>query len=202
MRERLPSRDGIVIEICGFGPISAAARAAQLVAHYRPEQVLLLGLAGTYVEQLTIGSAYEFSEVACYGVGCGLGDRFQIASAMGWHQWSDTNSPQGELTIDSPPPSIDDRILLASAADTTQLLTCCAASDNHQEVAQKLACFPQACAEDMEGFGIAMACQLSSTPLRIVRGISNQAGIREKQTWKIAEALEAVTHLARSILLQ
>ena len=72
------------------------------------------------------------------------------------------------------------------------LVTGCAASASREESETRRQRFPTATAEDMEGFGVALACALSDTPLAIVRGISNCVGNRDQQNWQIQEALQAV----------
>jgi futalosine hydrolase len=52
------------IELCGFGPIAAAARTAHLVATCKPASVTLVGIAGTLDDRLSIGHAHQFDEVA------------------------------------------------------------------------------------------------------------------------------------------
>jgi len=44
----------------------------------------------------------------------------------------------------------------------------------------------------MEGFSVAAACRFAGIPLRIVRGISNQAGDRNKENWRVRDAMHAV----------
>ena len=75
------------LELCGFGPVVAAARTAQLIAEHRPARVLLVGIAGGFSGRLAIGAAYAFERVACHGVGAGSGDAFIPAEALGWPQW-------------------------------------------------------------------------------------------------------------------
>ena len=58
----------------------------------------------------------------------------------------------------------------------------------------------KAIAEDMEGFGVAMACKLAGVPLRIVRGISNRAGDRDLTQWQIEEALAAAAERASALI--
>ncbi len=80
------------------------------------------------------------------------------------------------------------------------LLTACASSSCADDMAHKKLTFPNAAAEDMEGFGVAAACRLANTPLTIIRGISNQVGDRDCQSWKIAEAMIAAVALVEEIL--
>lgn len=185
------------IELCGFGPIAAAARTAALLAEHAPAGVLLAGIAGRFDERLAIGSAYLFSEVACHGVGAGSGAAFEPAAVLGWPQWPG-DPPGGEAAI-------GDVITCKPAAAPAPpaaglLLTACAASADAADVAVRRRLFPTAVAEDMEGFGVALACRLAGVPLAIVRGISNDAGDRDKRRWQIGPALEAAASLARSFI--
>jgi len=57
------------VDLCGFGPVAAAARTAQLLAEHAPKRVLLVGIAGRLDDRLAIGAAYRFERVSCYGIG-------------------------------------------------------------------------------------------------------------------------------------
>jgi futalosine hydrolase len=60
--------------------------------------------------------------------------------------------------------------------------------------------FDHALAEDMEGFAVALACALRGTPLRIVRGVSNEVGDRAPERWRIPAALAAARERAIEVL--
>jgi len=185
--------DGIEAKVCGFGPIASGIRTAQLLAEFQPSSCLLVGIAGTYQSSLAIGSAYEFCEIACYGIGAGSGPEFTSSSKMGWRQWP-------EKLIES---LAGDVLQLPSSKSTSrrfQLLTVCAASGNEQDVTQRLRLHPSAVAEDMEAFAVALACLSSKVPLTIIRGISNQAGDREQSRWAVKPAIEAACQLATTFL--
>ena len=201
-RKFLTSVSGLketTVEICGFGPIVAAAKTAELINRHQPDRVMLLGIAGSYPTAsetgLVPGSASVYSSVGCYGVGVGSGDRFETASEMGWQPWSDADSnPIGDWI------QLDPEAAPMNRFPIRQLLTVCAASGNKEDVARRLKKFPDAVAEDMEGFAVATACQFLQKPLTIVRGISNVAGDREKINWKIEEALVSAQSLAAEII--
>lgn len=185
------------VELCGFGPIAAAARTTALIRARRPGRVLLVGIAGAYdVGAHPPGSALEFAAVAVDGIGAGEGPSFQGPPALGFPQW-----PGGAGT---PPHPIEDRIPLASAGAGAAplLLTTCAASDSPAQAAARRARFPSAAAEDMEGFAVALACALEGVALRVVRGISNEVGDRDPQHWRIPAALAAARLRALAILAE
>lgn len=180
--------------LCGFGPIAAAARTAALLAELRPARVLLVGIAGSYdLERAPLETALEFGEVALTGVGAGEGAGFQGPPALGFPQW-----PGSPAT--TPHPVVDTLPLHAPSA-SAQLLSSCAAAASPEMAEQRRAAFPEALCEDMEAFGVALACALGSTPLRVVRGVSNLVGDREPAHWRIPGALEAARRLAGEVLL-
>jgi futalosine hydrolase len=203
LTERLRFR-GVTAPVacCGFGPVVAAARTAQLIAVDAPGRVLLAGIAGSLHPDLPVGSAWQFERVACHGVGAGSAADFVPAGRIGWQQW--------EGLDDGPDSAIGDLLALAGAAapdgrpvtlpTAGLLLTACAAAAGESDVRDRRRCFPDAVAEDMEGFGVAAACRLAGVPLGIVRGISNRAGDRDTRRWRIDEAAAAAADLAADLL--
>jgi futalosine hydrolase len=180
-------------ELSGFGPVVAAARAAQLIAKHRPDRVLLVGIAGRFSGRLAIGEAYAFERVACHGIGAGSGDAFVPAESMGWPQWPGDGSDPA-TRIGGSLPCTSGR--LPATARAGLLLSACAASADEADVRSRLRLHPDAAAEDMEGFAVAAACRLAGVPLDIVRGISNTAGDRDTSGWQIEAACRAAAALA------
>ncbi len=190
-------RKGGAIELCGFGPVVAAARAASLIVAHQPKQVVLCGIAGALGDSLQVASAYRFDSVACYGVGVGCGQNYRSSSSMGWRQWPGDGGGHASSA------AIGDVIELSklrSATEQRLLLTACAASQDDADIAMRRSLYPQALAEDMEGFAVAAACQLAGVPISVVRGISNRAGHRDHVDWKIAEAMMAAAALVEEMI--
>ena len=183
-----------VLRHCGFGPIAAAAVATEAINAHQPKRVILLGIAGAYqsaepaAEDLIVGKAYRFSSVYVDGIGVGAGDQFQSASDLGWAQFSG----------DDRRAEINDKIELASNSPHS-LLTVCAASANPDQ-AQRRQIRYGASAEDMEGFAVAMACQIQDVSLEIIRGISNRAGDRDKSNWRIEDSMNAAVEVLGIVL--
>jgi len=177
--------------ICGFGVAAAAARTADLLARHEPQEVLLVGIAGAYDTDVhPAGTALAFDSVAAHGIGAGEGESFQSPSALGFPQWpaSDGND------------DVEEHLELATPTGDGLLLTTCAASDTPERAAWLHERYSGALAEDMEGFGVALACQLAGTPCWIVRGISNQVGDRDPAHWRIPAALTAARRRALELL--
>lgn len=170
---------GYQIELCGFGIAIAGVATTVALQRWNPSEVILVGIAGGFAEDLPLGSAVEFGRVSCYGIGVGTGDSFVSAGDLSWLHWGG-------------PPSIEDSILLASDPEfDAELLTVAAASSDAEDAKGRMKKHPSAIAEDMEGFSVAAACKLAGKPIRIVRGISNRVGDRDHRFWEIDRSLDA-----------
>jgi len=172
------------VALCGFGPIAAAASTARELARLRPQRVLLVGIAGSFdVQRHPIGTAAVFTQVRVDGIGAGEGAEAQTPRDLGLPQWSASDDGPGvfdTLPLSSPDP-IEDRTLL----------TVCSCSASTQQADRRRRDFQDPAAEDMEGFGVALACRQFGTPLGIVRGISNAVGNRDTRSWRIKPAMHA-----------
>lgn len=183
------------IQLVGFGPIAAAARCALLLAELRPRRVLLIGIAGSFDAQLLpLGSAHLFGEVWMDGVGASAGSGRDplLPSQLGFPQWpgqADQPPVFEQLSLSVPPGHAARRLLCVASA-----------SGNAQEASDRSRRFPGVQAEEMEGFGVALACRMQGLPLAIVRGISNRVGDRQSANWDWKAALGSAHGLALELL--
>ena len=181
---------GGTVAICGFGPIASGICTTRLLAEFTPESVILIGIAGALSSSQKIGTARDYDQIGCYGIGAGSGSAFQTAGELGWSQ--ETAPDSGQI--------IGDTLRLRDTANgknesAPMLLTVCAASASTDDVTDRLHKFPNAVAEDMEAFSVAMACRIARIPLTVIRGISNVAGDRNKSNWHVGAALDAAADL-------
>ncbi|MEQ1904010.1 MAG: futalosine hydrolase [Pirellulaceae bacterium] len=176
----------ISLEVSGVGILSAAITASRLIERQQPQHVVLFGIAGTYDEdRATVGQAYLFPSVSCFGFGVGQGTNFR--------PWETT-----ELAAVAPcereiglqfPDTLRDETAKGS------LISVAAVSNDADEVNSIRKHYPSAIAEDMEGFAVASACQSFAIPCTVIRGISNVAGQRDKAHWQIESALASACQL-------
>jgi len=183
-----------VFATCGFGPIASGIRSMQLLMTHKPESAVLVGIAGAYGTDLPIGTAVSFERFGCYGIGAGSGRSFRTAGDLGWSQLVDQESGVSFGDI-IPLPTANQSNEPGNSRAGRMLLTACAASDSTDDVKNRLCRFPEAAAEDMEAFSVAMACQMAGVPLTVIRGISNVAGDRNKANWNVPAALNAAAEL-------
>ena len=173
------------VTVLGFGPVAAAARGAQLMASHAGATFLLLGIAGRYEDGPAVGAAARFGRVAIDGVGADEGAAHLLPGDMGLPQWHGEGSAA----------PVEQTLELGDPDGAPALLTVCAASGDPAAAALRRARHGAA-AEDMEGFGLALAGHLAGRPVEIVRGISNEAGDRDTSRWRIDDALAAAAALA------
>jgi futalosine hydrolase len=194
--------------LCGFGPIAAAARTAGLIAQQPPDHVLLIGIAGTFdPAELPVGTACQFTDVACHGIGVGSGPSFLSAWQMGWPQFVGQPFAGQPLARMGGEAVLGDCLSLQTidvpdVRTAGLLVTCCAASADERDANERRQRFPDAMAEDMEGFGVAMACAMAGVPLCIVRGISNRVGDRDRGNWRVDAAIAAAADMTIRLVRQ
>jgi len=172
--------------LCGFGPAAAGVLAALALLRERPGRCLLVGICGTFDDTvLPVGALFEADEVRMVGVGRGEGRRHRGPGAMGVAQ-----VPAGAgaaAVVDGLPLSTLPGGATSGAARGVLLTVPCAATTS-EEAAWRQEAHPDALAEDMEGFPVALACARLGVGLTILRGVSNLVG---ETDWDREAALEA-----------
>jgi len=51
----------------------------------------------------------------------------------------------------------------------------------------------------MEGFGVASAATIAELPFVEIRAISNAVGLRDRESWRIGDALEGLTTVGQTL---
>jgi futalosine hydrolase len=85
------------------------------------------------------------------------------------------------------------------AAVVGDILTLTTVTGTAATAARLASRFPAAAAEAMEGFGVASAATQAGVPFAELRTISNLIGPRHRESWRLAEALAALTKAAASL---
>jgi len=155
---------------------------------------VLVGVAGTYVPaEAPVGSAVVGTFVRPFGIGIGSGSEHR---SLGEAQWSHLPPTHAWRDVDERLPL---HVPLVRAA-RGGLLSVAAASATREEATERHARHPDALAEEMEGFAVALAARVSGVPLTVVRGISNVAGDRDPGTWELEAALGAAQETVEQVV--
>jgi futalosine hydrolase len=164
----------------GVGLASAALALGVLAATISPSEIIMVGSAGSLPGsgledgQLAVASSEVLSEFGIYSE-AGVGS-IEDLGIMRVRQ---------EIFLD---PEMANQ-LAESAVSTTpvrrgRFLTVVGVSDDLRLAESRASRF-SAIAENMEGFALALAGERFRIRVGEIRGVSNLAGIRDKQTWKL-----------------
>ncbi len=145
--------------------------------------------------QAEIGSLVVASEIIAADLGVELLDGFSSLDELGF------GSTRVSVAAD-----VAERVtaaLLAAGlqAQMAPVLTVATATGTAATAAALAARVPGAAAEAMEGFGIATAAQQRGVPVLEIRAISNAVGPRDRDAWRIGDALKAL-EAASSVLAE
>ena len=185
----------LVIVTGGVGMAAAAAAAAWLLREryaHEPEPfdlVVSAGVAGGFAGRAPV-------------TGTVLASR-SVAADLG------AQSPEGFLSLDEL--GLGSSIMEASVDVLAQLrtrlpyatvgdvLTVSTVTGTARRAAELLTRHPYAVAEAMEGFGVATAASRAGVAFAELRTIANPVGPRERASWRLAEALEALAAAAPAL---
>ncbi len=189
--------------VAGVGPISAAVRTTTALAMANGSEasgfdlVVSAGIGGGFANQADIGTIVVASEVIAADLGVQTLDGFSSIDELGFG----TNRLQVE-------PDLSSRLVEALRAGGLTvgfgpILTLSTATGTAATTAELAKRIPGASAEAMEGFGVAAAAYSRNVPFLEIRGISNRVGPRDRESWRIGEALAALeaacSHLSEVI---
>lgn len=190
VRQGLPPDSPITVAPVGVGIAAAAAGTARLLTQgeARHEAVINFGIGGG----INVPSAGTVLAVR------------SIAADLG------ADSPDGFISIDdlgfggSATIPVDEELLgtlraCLPDAVTGDILTVNTVTGTSQRTSWMIERYPEAVAEGMEGYGVATAAMLAEVPFAELRTISNAVGPRDRASWQIGGALDALTKAAQML---
>ena len=189
-RARLPALPAARTVVSGIGAVNAALATQRAVLEERPTLALSVGIGGAYPHGgLQPGRVAVSSDILYAGLGAMDGPRFLDLEMLGFALLETAR----QKTFNALPVAPQARAFAeASGAAFGPILTLETVTGS-LAVAQELeARCPGALVEGMEGAGVAHAAFLHGVPALEVRGVSNMVGPRDRGSWRIREALEAL----------
>jgi futalosine hydrolase len=178
---------GIAVLVGGVGPAAAAAAASAALATADYELVLSAGIGGGFAP-LRVGGIAVASTIAFADLGAETAGGFTPVSMLGFG--TDRYQVAPQLAIE-----LTDR----TAGRLGTILTVARVTGTAATSGQLRGRFPDAVAEGMEGAGVAAAATLHGVPFAEVRAISNAVGPRDRDAWRIPEALAALGRAVAAI---
>ncbi|MEU6613217.1 futalosine hydrolase [Streptomyces sp. JL1001] len=171
----------------GAGPAAAAAATAFALASGAPESspyglVVSAGIGGAFTPVTPLGSLVVADGIVAADLGAETAEGFLPVTALGF----------GRDRF-APPPALVREVAAATGAATGPVLTVSTVTGTAERAGALLAAHPGALAEAMEGFGVAEAAARAGVPVLEVRAVSNAVGPRDRDAWRIGDALAALT---------
>ncbi|WYP27047.1 futalosine hydrolase [Alkalihalobacillus sp. FSL W8-0930] len=181
------------VALTGVGPAKAAARTATELATHPYHYVINAGIAGGFKELAPVTSIVVANEVVVADLGSESEEGFMPVDELGLGQAAIQTAQPFSSDLEQKLSEMGETVTLAPILT---LATVTGTSETTSELQQR---FPHAAAEAMEGHGVATAAELAGVPVLEVRAISNEIGPRNREAWKIKEALQALERVGRAL---
>jgi futalosine hydrolase len=178
--------DKFDVRLAGVGPASAAARTAFALTEADYGLVISAGIAGGFSGQAEIGSIVVASEIVAPDLGAQTADGFLSLDELGFGS--------ARIAVDAKLTAKVTEALQAAGLTVyfAPVLSVSTATGTASLASDRAAQVPGATAEGMEGFGVATAAEARGIPILEIRTISNPVGPRDREAWRIKDALEAL----------
>lgn len=187
------SQHHIDVITVGVGIAKAAANTAIALSKKNYDLVINMGIGGGFAPYAEIGSIVIADSIICADLGSETPDGFLSVDELGFGS--------SIYTVDS---SLVNKIYSALKQAGLQvtvgeILTVSTTTGTQKTLQKWQRRFPHAAAEAMEGFGVSAACSEFQIPCLEIRAISNMVGPRNRDLWRIGDALKML-QLASPIL--
>lgn len=176
----------IVVEPVGVGPAAAAAGTARLLASRPYRAVISAGIAGGFPGRTDVGGLVIATRSIAADLGAESPGGFLPVEELGF----------GSSVLTADPilvKALRDALPEAIPGDVLTLATVTGTASTADRLAAR---FPQAVAEAMEGYGVAVAAEGAGVPFAELRAISNPVGPRDRAAWRLADAFAALRSAA------
>ncbi|MGW2841490.1 futalosine hydrolase [Streptomyces sp. NPDC001493] len=166
----------------GVGPAAAAAATAFALASGPYDLVVSAGIGGGFAPAAPVGSLVVASGITAADLGAETPEGFVPVTGLGFGR-----------VLHVPPRSLVREVAAATGAAAGTVLTVSTVTGSAERAAALRAAHPGALAEAMEGFGVAEAATALGLPVLEIRAVSNPVGPRDRDAWRIGDALAALT---------
>ena len=181
--------------VAGVGSVVAAVRTARAIATAEYGLVISAGIGGGFSGKAEVGSLVVANEIIIADLGAETLEGFRSVDELGFGFT--------KIQLEA---SLVDRVTRALkvaklSVNTGPVLTVSTVTGTAARGVELAARIPGATAEAMEGYGVGCAALDYGVPVLEIRAISNLVGPRERSTWRIKEALDAL-EAASSVLAE
>lgn len=191
----LGEASGFDVVVAGVGSAAAAASTAVALSSRKYRLVINAGIAGGFVGEAEVESIVVASEIVAADLGTESADGFISLDEL---NLGSSRIKVEEDLVTSVMKSLEKAGLSAHTGPILTLSTVTGTAESAKMLAERV---EGATAEGMEGYGVAVAARQFGVPVMEIRSISNMVGPRDRDVWRIKEALAALEK-ASSVLLE
>lgn len=183
----------IDVIIAGVGPVAAAANTAKALAAKEYGWVISTGIGGGFPGRAEVGTLVIASEIVSSDLGVETREGFSSFDELGF---GSTRIPVDANLVNRMTGVLQEAKLSYTIGPIITVSTATGTAATTEEMLKRV---PGAAAEGMEGYGVALAAHIFAVPVLEIRSISNRVGPRDRNAWRIKEALDVLAK-AYSIL--
>ncbi|WP_209123755.1 futalosine hydrolase [Alkalihalobacillus sp. BA299] len=178
------------VVVSGVGIAAAAAKTAIQLANQKYELVINAGIAGGFVGLAEVGSIVVATEVIAADFGTETLDGFSSIDELGFG--TNRYNVDNNLVL-----NVAKALSNAGQEVTTgPILSVSTVTGTAETTLELIRRVPGATAEAMEGFGVATAAKQFVVPMLEIRTISNVVGPRDRNSWRMKEALQKLQEVS------
>ncbi|MCR8635422.1 futalosine hydrolase [Paenibacillus radicis (ex Xue et al. 2023)] len=183
------------VSLAGVGPIAAAINTATMLASANYDLVVSAGIGGGFVGQAEVGSLVVASEIIAADLGVQTQEGFMSLDELGF------GSTRVQVSSALAARLTAAMLTAGLPVHSGPVLTVSTATGTAAAASELATRVPGAAAEAMEGYGVAAAANGRGIPVLEIRAISNAVGPRDREAWRIGDALKAL-EAASSVIVE
>jgi len=188
-----PGHDVDVL-VTGIGMVATAAWTCKILTQGSYDLVLNIGVCGSFDAAVRPATVVHVVSDCIAELGAEDGDRFLTAQELGLLADDDFPFAAGRLVNSAPPQNATLNALPAVAGITVNTV-----HGSERSIADVTRRFrPEV--ESMEGAGFMYACLIHGVVFAQIRAVSNVVEKRNREAWKITEAIASLTDTALKVL--
>lgn len=187
-------RHDIHLLVTGVGPVATAVSCARTLERLKPDVALNVGVCGSFLPSLPPPIAVHIVSERLVELGAQDGDTFLSVQEMGLLGDDDPPFREGRLVNAAPPVSTT----LASLP-AVHGITVSTVHGHEPSIARTVARWAPD-VESMEGGAFLYACLTAGVPCAQIRTVSNRVERRNREAWRLGEAVAELTRVALAVV--
>ncbi|MED1864138.1 futalosine hydrolase [Fictibacillus nanhaiensis] len=182
------------VVLAGVGPISAGIQTTKALLTKDYDLVINMGIAGGFRDKADVGTLVIADEMISGDLGAESPDGFITLDELGFGAATRIKA-DSELVMHC----LTALKLAGVAVQLGHVLTLSTVTGTSETTKDLQVREPDAVAEAMEGYGVALAAREFGKPVLEIRSISNPIGPRDRSAWRMKEAFDTLERASKVI---